>query len=93
MVTLHNARGCAVMIDRGNSSGIAACRRERTTVHTREFECLGGEVYLVRECSDEIARRDRHFVPGARQAVSRRSQTLQMAREYKADETIASRHP
>jgi hypothetical protein len=54
MVTLHEARGYAIMINPGDISGIAdvppgtyhgACTRVR---------CSDGEVHLVRESSDEI---------------------------------------
>jgi hypothetical protein len=54
MVTLHDARGYAVMIDPGNISGIADVPPGTHHGAYARVRCLDGEVHLVRESSDEI---------------------------------------
>jgi hypothetical protein len=54
MVTLHDVRGYAVMINPGHISGIAKVPPGTHHGAYTRVRCLDGEVHLVRESSDEI---------------------------------------
>jgi hypothetical protein len=68
MVTLHEARGCAVMINPQNISGVAHVPPETHDGARTRVRCFDGEVHLVRESPVKIRallRAEIHTLSGA----------------------------